>query len=300
MHALWFPLILLATIFWATSNLIDGNLVAQKVKNISSLLIAPGILSILPGLFVVISGNWTTPNLQTIFIGICAGFVSLFVYYPYLKALRYTDPARAVLIWNAAPVLVTLLAFIFLHELFSSTQYLGIALLVASSISAQWTKSLPTHKSHLATQAIPWMLLASCLTATEVILQKAMYVQTTLPTGLVLLSIGNALGVLCILLQKTTRQEVRQMISRKETRGLIFLNEGITQLGSTTTSIAISLGPVTLVNAVGGIQPLMILVIAAILRYTRPNFKLPKPDLHTWQIFLATTLGIFGLFLLGQ
>ena len=63
--------------------------------------------------------------------------------------------------------------------------------------------------------------------------------------------------------------------------GIMSLSESLTVIALFFFTIAVSLGPVTLVNSVGALQPLFVLMIAVLFSHFWPHIMKEEIDRHT-------------------
>lgn len=294
---LWFFFALLAPILWAISNLIDGDLILHRVKSPSVILGLTGLFSGLPAVYVFITHQFVMPSLGMILLGLLAGAVSLLAYLPYFRTLTIANPAEAVLLWNLSPVLIAIGAHVFLGEQLSVTKYLAIALLVFSAIYIE--------RSHVKEMQKLWsprvlglMTLASIGTATQALLEKQLYTTVSARSGIALVSIGSfALG-LCLFFFSRERRIVIDALRKNGT--LLVINQLLDVVASVCLSIAIFYGYVSVVTAIGGIQPLFILAFAWLGShlFTKKQFQtVPSPP--AYKIAIATLCTAVGMTMLG-
>lgn len=294
---LWLVFALLAPLIWAFSNLIDDDLVLHRLKNPNVLVGMTGLFAGIPAVFLFTIGAVPIPSLQMICFGILVGALSLLVYYPYFRALESTHPANVILLWNLSPILVVLFAFLFLGERLTLMKYVAIGLILFSTVVIEVVRgNEKKHKMEL--RAFYWMLVASVGAAVQVILEKRMYMETSTITGIAFISIGSFFtGTLFFLLRKN-RLILKNAFAKSGK--ILLLNEALEISAVVVASIAISLGPVSLVTAIGGSQAIMIMFLSLLLSrvFTKKQFKLAKsPPLD--RIMIACLLVVVGLMMIG-
>lgn len=225
------------------------------------------------------------------------GVISLLVYYPYFRALESTHPANVILLWNLSPILVALFAFIFLGERLSFIKYIAIGLILFSTVIIETVRGdQKKHKMEL--KAFYWMLLASLGAAIQVILEKRMYMETSTVTGIAFISIGSFMAGLVFFLLKKNRLILKKAFAKSGK--ILLLNEALEISAVIVASIAISLGPVSLVTAIGGSQAIMIMFLSILFSriFTKKQFKLAKsPPLD--RVMIACVLVIVGLVMIA-
>lgn len=290
----WLPLSFIAPLIWGLSNLIDGHLIRTRVRDPLTLLAFTGMASGIPALFALAHGDLLWPGERIALTAALAGILSLLSYYPYYRALETAHPASAVLMWNLAPALIAVVAFVFLGERLAFVGYLAIVSLVGSALLASVSGRVCVSGSR---RAPAWMALASVLVVAEAVVQKQLFTYLPFAPGFALQSITSCLAGLAIL-AVLPRVRLRILNSSRGTLFLVFLNEAGNLGAVVIASLAVSLGPVSLVKAVGGLQPLFVLVLArAAARRGVSDRDAERPRFG--RSILATGLAILGLVLLG-
>lgn len=290
----WIIFALLAPLLWAASNIVDENLIRREIKNPLALVITTGLFGGIPFVFILATGKFAWPGFETFILAVCAGLVGLLVYWPYFKALQHTDPAKVVLMWNLSPVFVVFMARLILKEILSPQDYLAIAFLVSSSLLAAYKKT-----EHRIDGAFPWMLLASILLASEAIFEKAVFDRTSFVVGLGWSSLTMlVVAIFFIIVGRAARQELKKTFSFRIGRLIVF-NEFLDVGAGVSASRATSLGPVSLTEPVGAIQPLFILIFQTIMFIKkRKKFTVKLKTAESVKIFISVALAVAGLALI--
>ncbi len=265
---MWVLFALTAPALWAASNLIDVDLLKRRIRHPVTLVAVTGLFAGIPAVLIALSGAFGWPGARALVLALFAGVLGVLVYYPYFRALAIAPPDDVILMWNLAPVLIALLARAFLGERLEPPQYVAIGLLVLGSLLAA---RHGRHDSALS-PALPWMLLASVMLAVAAVLEKAVFLTVSFPVGLGWISIaGCATAVATIATSRQTRCDLREARRWRTARLLLAGNELLDVTASTSLSLATALGPVSLVHAVGGLQPVFILWLAPLLAGGRSN-----------------------------
>jgi drug/metabolite transporter (DMT)-like permease len=272
---LWLLFALAAPALWAVSNLIDQRLLKEEFADPLGLLVLTGLFSLVP-LFVVASlGGLAWPGTASAAMALVAGSLGLLVYFPYFLALRDAPTTEVVMLWNFAPVFIVVAAWCFLGERLGPTEYVAIALLVLSTSIATGTSRLRWRRT------VPLMMMASVLLAMESVLAKAVFERVSFQNGLAWISLGAVLTALVLLLLARPHRWPRD-------RGVLWLvsaNQLLDVGAAAALSFAISKGPVSVVKAVGGLQPVFVLLIGARLGGRAAYVR----------AFVAALLAILGL-----
>ena len=294
---LWFLFAISASVLWAISNLIDGDLVLNRVKNPLVIVTVTGLFSILPFLYECLIGNFSFPPLLISLFGIFLGFLSLMAFYPYFRALEHSHPASAVLLWNLSPVLIAITAFVFLGERLLPTQYLAISLIVCSAMLVSGGSRSQKAKGQKGSSAVAWMLLASLFTASEALLSKWLFGHASSGTVIGLISLGSFVLSLVLLCIPSIRKSLRTLLPKHG--GVFALNETLNNVAFVCSAMAVSLGPVSLVKAIEGTQAFFVLACSwvAVRLFSRKQFHVARPP-RAGVMIVACSLALVGLMLM--
>lgn len=286
---LWLLFALLAAAMWGATNLIDATLLEQEEQSPLVLTIITGIFGTIP-IFLL---PFVSPIEHTslAFIAILTGMLGLFIYWPYFRAMEKTHTANVILLWNLTPILVVLFSYLFLNEVLSLVEYVAFCLLLGSSFLTNYDPRAPQTYSK---SAVVWMLLASVTSAIEIVLLGFIFSQTKVGTGLAWISVGTMLATFFpILLFGSLRQQLKQAFNSRTRRQRIFANESLDVMAHVLRSAAVHLGPTSLVSAIGGLQPLFVLLLQP---FAKTKHQPPSRTLA----MIAIAFGVIGLGLLAR
>jgi drug/metabolite transporter (DMT)-like permease len=285
----WLVPALISPLLWAASNVVDEHLVTRAEQAPVTLLLVTGIFGSLPALYVLVTGQWAPCTGSTAVLALTGGVLGILVYYPYLVALTTASASDVILMWNLSPVLIMGMAHVTVSERLTHGEYIAIALLVVSSMLATITPG----NSRTTRSAMPWMVLASVLLAVSSVAEKAVYERLPFMGGFGWLSLGAAIATAGVAVASATaRKELAASLRGK--LALVFVGNELLDLGAVSTlEFATSLAPVSLVHAVGGTQPVFILLIEKVLRRSTQGSRMERT-----RTILATGLAVLGLGLL--
>jgi len=287
----WVFFSLLASFLWALTYFIDEHLVKRAIKDPICLVALVGAFSMFPLLFLLIKNGLPDVATTTVIIGLLSGIFGTMLLLPYLIALEKSSSAEVVPFWSIGPIFILLFAHYFLHETLLPFDYLAIIFLVISTLIATYRRGERKIENHV----LFFMSIACLLYATESTLAKALYLCVPFETGFFLITLGAFItGFILFVFRKKTRTFVREIV-RKKIIGLNLLNEVINFSGIAAASFAVSLGPVSLVKAVGGLQPIFILAMTAVIIKIRPNsvFK-PLDRFLTVRVLCSLFFAVIG------
>ncbi len=287
---LWLIFTILAAVLWSLTNLLDSDLLERRRQNPNVLTFVTGIFGSLPVLLIPLLGI-PTPSQDVVLAAILGGMIGLFVYWPYYQALERTHTANVILLWNLAPVFVVFSAWLFIGEELAAKQYVALVLLVASSFLTSYQ---PSASHRIPIKAAAWMFLASLTTAVEYTLLGYVFARVPILVGMTWVSMGvltATVGIpVCV---PSVRSQVMKAVASTKLRERFAINELLDLAANLLRQAAIRLGPVGLVSAVGGLQPLFVFLFS-------PFFKTKQSPPPRLILVVATILGIVGLGLLAQ
>jgi uncharacterized membrane protein len=246
-----------------------------------------GVFASVPALVVLSSGHWAWPDLYTVFLALVGGALGILVYLPYLLALTVAPAASVTLMWNLTPVLIIVLAHVAIGERLDIQEYLGLSLLVISSAIA----AVRLQRGRWLSITTFWMAVASVMLAVSSVFEKVVYERVTFTVGIGWISCGALLTTSVLLwLFATSRSRLIGSL-RSGSTTMLIANQVLDLIAVCMLGLATSLAPVSLVHAIGGLQPMFVLVISwCISRSTEATA--PFLWLRT---ALATALAIVGL-----
>jgi drug/metabolite transporter (DMT)-like permease len=288
---LWTTLALLAPALWAVSNLIDADLLELRIRHASTLVALTGVVAGVPGVLLLLLGRAAVLDARSMAIIGVAGMLGLAVYYPYFRALQTTSPLDVLLLWNLAPIFVAVVAGIILREQLDLRQIAGGASLLGSSVVAL----LQRGEQRIRPRAAGWMLLASLLVGGEAVGEKATYVRASFVSGFAWLSlIQLGLAVLLMALHRPARREVRSCLKSSVVR-IVAGNETINLAASAARSMAVSLGPVSIVHAIGALQPVLLIGAARVIGRGRGTDRASRTFPHRIRVAFSIALAVLGM-----
>jgi drug/metabolite transporter (DMT)-like permease len=257
----WLVPALAAPLLWGGSNLVDEHLVNRAERDPFTLAIIAGIFASLPAIFVVVTGRWIWCGWETAIVALVGGAFGIVVYLPYLAALRIASPSVVMLMWNLSPVAIVAIAHFTVKERLHGSEYVAVGLLVAGSALA----SICSDRGRSVARAIRLMVLASLILAVSSVAEKATYDRLTFWAGFGWLSLGAATATFILTLASQRARCELQSAVRDRMLTLYIGNESLDLAAVYALNLATSLAPVSLVHAVGGTQPVFILLIEQFL-----------------------------------
>ena len=305
----WIIVALSAYFFLAIANLFDKFLVDNVLPSSK----AYAFVVCLFGGLLFLGAPWFLewPGFYWFIINIVSGIIFALALWSLYEALRRGEAAQTlVFIGGLTPVFSIIFSIVFFKEQFSTTEWLGIATLLAGILVVAL---LPQQRSFLArlfnklklTQNVKsgyllFAFVSALAYASYFILTKYAYSAQEFASAFIWTRLGAVLFVLLFLIRKVDRREVLQIFkkpSKNKGNPLVVINQLIGSAGFILQNYAIFLGSVALVNALQGVQYAFLLIISTGLALLAP--KLLK-ETFSWRIFsqklLAVIIIAFGLY----
>lgn|SRR3989338_2374931 len=288
----WIFFSLLAAFIWAVANIVDKHVLSKyKVQPVVFVFIISAIGFIIGLLFLLFNQIEFS---MLLLIGLINGMIYPSANMLYFKAIKLEEVSRVVPWFAISPLLVVVGATIFLNEILTASQYLGVAILIIGLF-------LIAVKKGFRVKPNKWMLyilFSSLLNAFGFLLEKYLLNSLSLFHLFAVIEIGAFMGFLPYLffywptIKKTFNQN-RGAVK------IIALNEAMGIMATFSMLVAIAIGLVSLVSVLGSMQYLFLLILALVVSIAYP--KILKEELQGGVIALkaiAIVLIITGIYLI--
>lgn len=293
---MWVSVTLAATFFWATVNIIDKVILTKWIKRPLICIVVLGFLNLLAGLgSFFIFGFEKLSGLQ-IFLSFLAGFFYVLMCVFYFLALAKQDVTKTTPLFHLSTLFVALFAAIFLGEIFTLIKYVGIVLLFlgATGLSLEENLKFKIKKSF-------WLMILACLAIalnsviTKHLLNTAEF--WTIFGWTRVFTFVSSLPLICFYYPK-----LKVVIKTLGLKVVYFISlaEGLNIVAILLFTLAMSLGPVTLVNSLTSAQPFILLILTIFLSLFFPKILKEKitPRIILIKIiaFICLSIGAIMIF----
>lgn len=252
---------------------------------------------------VLLPFGFHVPGMPVIAASLASGVtyvVALLILY---KLLSQEETSQVVpLSGGITPIFVFLLAFFFLSELLKINQIIGFILIVVGGFVVAHEESWREKAKHMGMKLFWGSVLSALFFAGSQVLMKFVFNNDTFIDGLIWRGFGAVVGSLVLLVPAKPRREIFRSFRRSSVKtGFIFIaGQAAALLSFVLVNYAFSLGPVSLVNALSGIQYAFLFAFIVFLSKKFPRIlKEPlKPGIvrqKVWSIVLITA-GVALLF----
>lgn len=262
----WLTLAVVGQFLSAISVVIDRHIVV-RAEHIGRPIVYAFYVSILSGFVIVIApfGIVEWPSLWVLALSLVAGvtFVAaIFFLYSTLRIARASDVAPVV---GAVSALTTILL-----AAFSIDGDITIELMLPAAFLIVGT-ALISHY-HFTRRALLFALAAGFFFGATVLLTKLIFIETSFIDGFFWTRAMNVVVALALLLLPAARAAIYHG-GRRSSRGaklLVIGNKILAGSASVITALAVSLGSVSVVNALAGLQFVFLFVFAFLFAHRMP------------------------------
>jgi len=283
----WLLLALIAPLLWAVVALIDDNLLRGLYRSPVLAALVSGICGMAPMLSLVWL-NIQPTTVAVVSLAGLAGLLTVVYYYFYFQALEYDAPSVVISLFSLAPVALPFFAHFLVGENLKIMQIIGFAIVLFFTfmLAAVDVKKFRFSKALLS------ISIAAILLDGVLLSEKYVYQHVNFYSGFMFFSLGMGVGGLLLVILMILRN-FNKPFHFKKSKGLRFIvtalifvaiTEVINIAAEFTSNLAVSKGPVSLVEVIQNIQPLYMLTLALLLypffpkyfreaRYGRVRFK---------------------------
>ncbi len=293
----WVFVAFVAYIINAVNSVIDKLLLDKNIPNPIAYTFYVGLFSIFALAFAPFSLVW--PGLGQLFLSFLVGLVFLCALLAFFIALSKDEVSRIAPIVGAfIPIFVFLLSFLFLGERLFWHQVIAFFLLFAGGILILARRKEHHLHNDSAFKKYTWKkieisILAALLFAIFYVLTKFVFSNQPFVSTFVWTRVGSFLAAFLLIIPKGFRRAIFHTTKNVGAKGgsLFIFNKLLAGIGFLLLNYAISLGSVTLVNALQGIQYVAILIIAGAVVRVSPGAI--KEEVHHWKCFLQKVVAVF-------
>ena len=254
----WLVFALLCPAFWGLNNVFYKFLMTKKFRSYFSMLSFMGFVDLFfaVAIYLVTPASFVFPY---VLFAMVVGLMPLLGFWFYSKALMVEEISRITPLFQFIPIFVVLLSVIFLNEILSAQRYFGVAIIIIASILISYRNST-SGKSFSA--ALKFMIPFSVVLAVHAILEKFLLSYIDYWSVFFWNILGAFLGVLFLLTFSKPRREFSEAVSAVGKRAffVVFVGEGVYFLGTICWLIAASMGYVSLVSALAGLQHFFVFI----------------------------------------
>ncbi|OIO39895.1 hypothetical protein AUJ10_04235 [Candidatus Pacearchaeota archaeon CG1_02_31_27] len=292
---LWILFSILAALVWAIVSIVDKYIFTKWIRKPVIPLMILGVIGLVASFFVYLFHGFSYLSYFNIVLAFVAGILYIIGFLFYFKAVKIEEISRVIPLFYLSPLFVSILAAVFLGEIFTPIKYLGIFLLIIGAI-------LVSSKNFIKFgfgKAFWFMIVTSLALSVDAVITKYLLNFADFWTIFSYIRIGAFFALIPIFyfsfkdLIFVVREHGKKVII------VISLNEILSVVSVLFITIATAIGYVTLVNALSSVEPFFVLLFAVILSIFYP--KILKEEIGKSAVLLkliAITLMFVGVILI--
>jgi len=288
---MWIVLTLISSALYAFVNIFDKIILNKWIKDPLVPTIIVGFVNLLVALSIFSFHHVPVFSPANIFIAFLVGFLGFLSVITYFKAVQLDDISRVAPLFQLEPIFVSILAAVFLGEVFSISKYVGVSMLVLGALMI----SLKSFRNIRLGKSFWWMLLTVIIIAISIVLFKRLLEYGDFWTVFAYSRFG-MIPIFFFVLFRSFRNLIQTAKNHgKRSLVLIAAGESLGVVAMFFSIAAFAFGTATLVNALGSVQPMFILIISIVLSLFLP--KVFSEELGKSIIFqkaFAITLLVIG------
>ena len=262
MIELWFYYTLVAMSIIGSLTLVDKMLVNNFIQDPVAFTMLVALSALVP--FIGLLYFPLKPiAISTALLCIVAGFIHTTYVYPYYRSLVFEEVSRVVPLWQLTPIFVLLLARMFLGEILSVPDYVAFILIIIGALFF----SIKREQKFSLSSALYLMLISSIFVAIFTILAKFAFTVEDLFSAFLYIQMGIILSFVILFAKKEYRGRFLHAFTSipRFVCLIAILDVAAGYVSFAAYSLAVSLGPVSLVSVVYAVQPVYVLLAATVI-----------------------------------
>lgn len=264
---LYIIIAIFAYLAFAVNGVIDKFLLKKAIPDSSTYAFYIGVLSA-SALFLFPFG-FAIPSFTILVVALISGMCFVYALIGFYESLKRHDTSIVLPTIGAIVPLVTLgLSYALTGERLANKEIIGMALLILGMAFISSHSQEEKKHGHW----LPYAILASLLFAVSFTLAKVVYLQVSFVSGLIWTRLGLVLAAGTILLHAPSRSRIFKTttVVPRSSGVLFFTGQILAAGGGIMQNYAVSLGSVTIVNALQGTQFAFLFLLTWFLARFRP------------------------------
>ena len=268
----WASIAILSAAAFAVVNIVDSHLLSKRMPSLRALLLLIGCFQLFYGLlifwiFPLPAGIGVLPVLVAVASGIFRSTAATIMLYN----LRREDVSRVIPVVYTYPIIVAIIAVLFLGEILAYLQWLAIIIVVAGAVMVSLQQS-PSGATIWLGKPFLLLLGSSLFFAMADITSKY---------ALAYISFWNMYSIttLClsgVFLLASVRPHIIKQLANVQGKNSVLALLTFSEILAPTASVllfwALESGPVSLVSTIIGSRPIFVVIYALILSRVLPSF----------------------------
>jgi len=285
----WVIYSLIAAIATAVIGILDKMVLAKWMTKPTGSFFVFSVIETASGVIALALLGWPRLNGGQMSIALLSGAAFAAASLCYFEAVKVEEISRVGPLFSLSPIFVAVFAAVFLGEVFTVRQYLGVLLLTGGA----FLLSLKSLRDWRFGRGLWWMLLGVGLISAGAVASKYL-LDTSRPwTVFAYTKLGTIIIALPLLVPGY--RSLAESVRGSGPRVLVYsgLSEGLTSITTIFFLLAASTGYITLVNALIGTQPFFLLFLTVLLSAYWP--KILQEEISR-RLILRKAVAIAGIF----
>lgn len=287
----WLLFAVISAFAYSVTGIIDKYLVDKKVKNPIIITAFVRMLFIIPVVIILPFVSFSLPSADFIAWIFFAAVLSNLGAILFYKSISIDEISKAMPLFQFVPVFILFMSFLLLGEVLGLFDYVGFLAIVVGGLvitAEDMTKLFKVQKVFL------WVMLSSLVFAGFYVTMKYISAGAEYLSSLIVLWFFQAALMSSILIFKSRRKEASSCFRNLGApfKIVIFADSVLAMAAFFFNYLAISLGPVTLVEAAENVELVFIFIFALVLTKFSPSVIKENFDRAT------TAQKILGMFLI--
>lgn len=268
--SLWLFLALIVPFTLGGLNVLDKFIVERIVPSIYVYALWAGLFEASIGVIVLLSMSSHGLHSAAVWGGLLAGLLRSGAFYALMSALKRGQLSRVAPVIYLSPLMVAPMAAGLLGEDITSVMWGTVALAVLGAVLVSWQRA-PGAGIFSQSRAQGFAFVAAIFTALAVVESKYFLEGEPFWVFFGASRLGLGIGLLAVLGMSEVRSTGLKFIGNRRFMGLMVITSALASVSVGATLGALSLGPASLVSAIGGLQPTVILMYSLVLARVSPT-----------------------------
>src|SRR3989344_8134059 len=285
----WILFSVLAALIWAIKGILDKFMLANYIKKPIVPVLILGVFDLAAIALIFLINGFDPLSLQNLALALVGGLASLMIIILYFKAVQIEEISRVIALIFLTPLFVTVLAAVFLGEVFTWDKYAGILLLIAGAVLVSYKLGKITFG-----KAFWYLLLASLFFGIYAIITKYLLGFADFWS---VFSYTRLSMIICMLPIFFFRYKDLLETLRERGKMAVFSassSEALNLIALLLFTAAASAGFITLVEALTAVEPFFVLLFTVILSMFYPRILKEETGKKIVAIKLLAIILIFS------
>lgn len=262
----WADSAVLAAATLAAVNILDSHLITKRLPSLGSFLLPVGIIAFIWGAVVLALTSFPEGiGAAPILMAVASGFIRGAGILSFLYVMRTEEVSRVIPVVNIHPVFVAIMAVPLLDETLIWLEWIAIFMTVAGAVLISSRHGTNGQKPWRLTKLVVLPFFAAlCLAAANLTSKYAMD-DISFWNMYSIGSMSLAFVTITVSARPSVFRQIKRLERPKSTMSILCFNETLAPIGAVLLFWSIDRGPVSLVSAIAGAQPVFVFVFAAVV-----------------------------------